>query len=456
VLVAEHGQGLLPDVVAALRPPGRLPDRLHGREQQPIRRAMIAITTKSSTRVNAARQRPPAATPPRTPSFLIAMATCRTSFFAGRAPGNTASPTSPQPAKRLPRPGAPPPEGPGSPRTAQQGQRRRLGHRVNEQGIHFTQPDAVIRGGFHQNFSTFPFRRFHPRPHLDGTANASNDDTAGGYTELLPFLEQTNLHDEIWTAGQYAGETWPAGGWKPTYGPSKAADQASPYARVVATLVCPSDTAATSRSQTMWDLQYGKNSYGLCNGDAAVNGTGATLRGIFGQRRASPPTTPIQIAQIRDGLSNTIMTGEIASFSEHNRIQGSIKTNLTINNTTPPTNCLAFVAGDTYNPPTGDQGWRGGGWCLGAMAHSGFNTVLPPNGPSCNNWRTTDDGFYSAQSYHPGGVTVGLADGSVRFINETVDTGNLSLTHPGTGPSPYGVWGTLGSRAGGESLSLPD
>jgi prepilin-type processing-associated H-X9-DG protein len=206
----------------------------------------------------------------------------------------------------------------------------------------------------------------------------------------------------------------------------------------------------------MWDLQYGKNSYGLCNGDAAVNGTGATLRGIFGQRRASPPTTPIQIAQIRDGLSNTIMTGEIASFSEHNRIQGSIKTNLTINNTTPPTNCLAFVAGDTYNPPTGDQGWRGGGWCLGAMAHSGFNTVLPPNGPSCNNWRTTDDGFYSAQSYHPGGVTVGLADGSVRFINETVDTGNLSLTHPGTGPSPYGVWGTLGSRAGGESLSLPD
>jgi hypothetical protein len=53
-------------------------------------------------------------------------------------------------------------------------------------------------------------------------------------------------------------------------------------------------------------------------------------------------------------------------------------------------------------------------------------------------------------------VFVGLADGSVRFIDETIDTGNLSLKHPGSGPSPYGVWGALGSRAGGESRGLPE
>jgi hypothetical protein len=45
---------------------------------------------------------------------------------------------------------------------------------------------------------------------------------------------------------------------------------------------------------------------------------------------------------------------------------------------------------------------------------------------------------------------VALADGSVRFISETIDTNNLALTHPGSGPSPYGVWGALGSKAGGE------
>ena len=35
-------------------------------------------------------------------------------------------------------------------------------------------------------------------------------------------------------------------------------------------------------------------------------------------------------------------------------------------------------------------------------------------------------GFFSAQSNHSGGVNVGLADGSVRFVSDTVDCGNLN------------------------------
>ena len=45
-----------------------------------------------------------------------------------------------------------------------------------------------------------------------------------------------------------------------------------------------------------------------------------------------------------------------------------------------------------------------------------------------------------------------LHDGSVRFISETIDTGNLSVPQPDAGASKYGVWGALGSKAGGETV----
>jgi hypothetical protein len=47
-----------------------------------------------------------------------------------------------------------------------------------------------------------------------------------------------------------------------------------------------------------------------------------------------------------------------------------------------------------------------------------------------------------------------LYDGSVRFISETINFGNLSKIVVRSGESPYGVWGTLGSANGGESNSL--
>ena len=42
------------------------------------------------------------------------------------------------------------------------------------------------------------------------------------------------------------------------------------------------------------------------------------------------------------------------------------------------------------------------------------------------------------------------ADGSVHFISENIDTGNLSVEQSYVGPSMYGVWGALGSKDGGE------
>ena len=76
---------------------------------------------------------------------------------------------------------------------------------------------------------------------------------------------------------------------------------------------------------------------------------------------------------------------------------------------------------------------------------------MPPNAPSCSiyaeDWNSV---MWAATSYHPGGVNAVFLDGSVRFISDTIDTGNLALPPVASGPSPYGVWGALGSKNGGE------
>ncbi len=100
---------------------------------------------------------------------------------------------------------------------------------------------------------------------------------------------------------------------------------------------------------------------------------------------------------------------------------------------------------------------RGKIWALGQFHHSGFNTVLPPNGPGCATSTTRGSTRMAcAQSYHPGGVNVTMADGSARFISETINTGDLTAPQPisKNEPSPYGVWGALGSISGGEATSL--
>ncbi|MDR2706205.1 MAG: DUF1559 domain-containing protein [Planctomycetaceae bacterium] len=51
---------------------------------------------------------------------------------------------------------------------------------------------------------------------------------------------------------------------------------------------------------------------------------------------------------------------------------------------------------------------------------------------------------------HSGGVNAGMLDGSVRFISDTIDCNGASSGQVTSGKSPYGVWGALGTPAGGE------
>jgi prepilin-type processing-associated H-X9-DG protein len=89
------------------------------------------------------------------------------------------------------------------------------------------------------------------------------------------------------------------------------------------------------------------------------------------------------------------------------------------------------------------------------MGFGGLTTNAPPNSPSCA-WNSHDaqPGLYPPSSRHTGGVNAVMGDGSVRFISDTINVGNLDATGTGlTGPSPYGVFGAMGTRTGGEVVA---
>jgi prepilin-type N-terminal cleavage/methylation domain-containing protein len=104
--------------------------------------------------------------------------------------------------------------------------------------------------------------------------------------------------------------------------------------------------------------------------------------------------------------------------------------------------------------------FRGHNFAQGFPARIGFCAAVPPNSPSFNNRgnnSTTPErgwGGFSASSYHAGGINIVLFDGSQRFISNTVNHGDLTLTVVRHGQSPYGVWGALATISGKDSVSF--
>jgi prepilin-type processing-associated H-X9-DG protein len=190
-----------------------------------------------------------------------------------------------------------------------------------------------------------------------------------------------------------------------------------------------------------------------------------TPRGVFGYRRT------FSFADITDGTSNTAMMSERISHEgnpcrggsapgtvgagqvEH--VQGTAHIGGLQNN---PQICYTTSDGRYFVAGTQCHSWSGYKWSYGWPSVQAFNTVLPPNAPSCReggSWTSADHTLIPPTSRHPGGVNLLLSDGSVRFVSETIDTGDLTVGQPNEGMSRYGVWGAIGSKAGKETVDMP-
>jgi prepilin-type processing-associated H-X9-DG protein len=174
-------------------------------------------------------------------------------------------------------------------------------------------------------------------------------------------------------------------------------------------------------------------------------------RGIFQIERWN------NMASITDGTSTTVLLGEVVCGGDRYDVLGGVAVNMRAWN---PAACLARI--DPNNPrrltdpvraqfrPTGGRAFDGRPYFVG------FATMVGPNGPSCH-WGGVDGNEHmgTLSSRHPGGAHVALADGSTQFISESIDTGAQAIDDiqdPGSRQSPWGVWGALGSKSGGESV----
>jgi prepilin-type N-terminal cleavage/methylation domain-containing protein/prepilin-type processing-associated H-X9-DG protein len=264
------------------------------------------------------------------------------------------------------------------------------------------------------------------------------------FVMLSPFYENENLYRQIFSPGTYGGTTYdtPPVPWDGNFEPWGAQHQ-------LKFLHCPSDIP-------LYDDRGGhliaSTSYAVCWGDT-VTGTG--LDGTYHRRGLFGPTVAVAIPDISDGTSHTLAMSERTFRRGPRAILGNAATDVT-GIASNPSLCLETIdrASGQYKPDVNlNTYYAGVRWNDGSAEFTGFNTVLAPNGPSCYTVHSNSDGLFTAQSRHPGGVNVLLADGSVRLLSETIDVGNQGAPESLSGGSPYGVWGALGTINRGEVVS---
>jgi hypothetical protein len=106
---------------------------------------------------------------------------------------------------------------------------------------------------------------------------------------------------------------------------------------------------------------------------------------------------------------------------------------------------------------------RGASWADAAAGVGLVNTILRPESPSGSLGHGPNfDGIYSAASQHPAGVNVAMANGAVHTLPRSLNVGNSSSPTvtieqlaQGNIPSPYGLWGAMGTIAAEDDATLP-
>ncbi len=197
---------------------------------------------------------------------------------------------------------------------------------------------------------------------------------------ILPQLEQQGVYDKL--APGLAGDFFSGGGlMNPVVRPYLA----SP----VPMLHCPSDGTFESPSTvqvSLTGIPVTLTNYKGVIGDTRIGGSGSIhggsepdchrIGGCNGMFHRNTYQEPISFGDVHDGLSNTLMIGEVVPSQHHY--------------------CAAFFCNGDYSS------------CNGRINFF-------PNTPT-DWWNVA-----TFRSHHPGGAQFVLADGSVRFINQAFD-----------------------------------
>lgn len=307
---------------------------------------------------------------------------------------------------------------------------------------------------------------------MDGTrtwtGGSAENNRVGPMIALLPTMEQGALYDAVVDAQQNYRV---AAGWRGLRvgADNPSGDRCPNFNDVVVEFaVCPSEPRGE-----IPDGYLGRNNYVFCQGDfpgrsdTVPSGAGHNNRGSF------VSYVWRSLADVTDGLSNTIGVSErgIGAGIGKDRVQNTYvrSRTATINGFTTgdangttvskpttfnPSDCMTLKKGAGYSGGTLDNVRFGRRWLSGEPLYGMFNTILPPNSPTCAlGTSSLDPGVLPPSSYHPGGVNGGRLDSSVSFFSDTISSqtgGITSLDCVRDGVSPYGIWGALGSINAGD------
>lgn len=218
----------------------------------------------------------------------------------------------------------------------------------------------------------------------------------------LPFIEQQSLFANFETSNR-------TNGW---------ALLATNKTKVLSSVMCPSDPSSpktdtfdgNTTTAGIVEKQGMHTNYVACSGSTAY-GNGKNLNGIFYVKSKT------RITDVKDGTSNTLFLGEILVVPDTNvnDLRGRYSNSWEGNNWF-----------STLNPPNSTVSDR-----------QNYQGISIPKAPMTNVANNGTQNL-SARSTHTGGANFALADGSVRFIQNSID--------------PV-VYAQLGTREGNEAAS---
>ncbi|MBR2693946.1 MAG: DUF1559 domain-containing protein [Thermoguttaceae bacterium] len=339
--------------------------------------------------------------------------------------------------------------------------------------------------------------------YFEATDTQTEIGTCGAQIFLLPYLEQGQVYEgfEAFASSEPIDSGRPSHiiePYPPTY-PNVYVE--GPHPRhwasgvVVPAFVCPSDSESgviespareydnMNRSGFYFDYSiwsFSRRNIMFCMGDAPLYNcdidTPATKRGAF------TPHSWKSFAHITDGLSNTLclaesITGRPTDFAAayngtYPKISNALRDVAAVEVARDPVGMrvwpsLCMESVNRIDPLKLDKvepwGERGAYWFIGKPLSNGFSTNLPPNSLTCSfGISAFGPVLGGVSSFHPGGANTAMMDGSVRFIRDDIDTGDvfvpeerlLETNQAVEGKSAYGAWGALGSINGGETVSL--
>ncbi len=277
--------------------------------------------------------------------------------------------------------------------------------------------------------------------------NGSNSYSYGWPLAMLPNMEQQPLYNAYNFCFTYADLNG-----------SVLTNSTVSYCQI-GSLLCPSDNAENRPQPPYGALNY----VGNIGGPGAISTFSGTIISPYWGSASAPSTNAIGIQAIADGTSNT------ALFSE--RLMGVTNNPVVLSN--DPANAkratFAVAVTGTLNGndtagamnvlsacksiPSGTSSvasYRSGQiWIIAHPWAPVFNRYFhfgTPNGLTCDTSGTASpgvgegggQGVVPPTSSHSGGVNVCMADGSVRFIKDSISVQ---------------TWWALGTRKGGETIS---